>query len=238
LRVLNEVFDATQNPLTKALTRFKHPEFFDTVKKPQSQAQQGVKDFDTFDIGSFNTAQSPYPRLFSASKPMTFITAPSRFIPRAAVLTALSVTALVGFAGAVHTVGVWNEGKAEELAQADEMADAVAAIEAKEAELAAQTELAGSYSELGLAQATCGDTLAQFYFQPGQPLATQLQQWGFDFGAPRYNTDQWVPLFDSAGLLAGAVRLDPATGQQVFVQSDQQSIDQASICNFNQLTKE
>jgi hypothetical protein len=38
--------------------------------------------------------------------------------------------------------------------------------------------------------------------------------------------------------LSGAVRRDPATGQQVFVQADEQPLDQAAICNSNQLTKE
>jgi hypothetical protein len=216
------------------------------VKAPVNLSNDHIPTVQSFDYSSeieaLKPAQSPFGPLLpvqkSCQKPMTFISSPSRFWPRMSVLGALGLLALVGFAGAVNTVGVWNGSKAEELAQADQMADAVAAIAAKEAEVKAQTDLATSYSELGLAQATCADTLAQFYFQPGAPLAPQLQQWGFDFGAPRYNTEQWVPLFDSAELLAGAVRRDPATGQQVFVQADQQSLDQAAICNFNQLTKD
>jgi hypothetical protein len=229
--------------LTKALT---HSHFLNPVKAFVNPSNNHIPTVQSFGYSSESEAlkpvQSPLGHLLpvqkSCQKPMTFISAPSRFWPRMSVLGALSLLALVGFAGAVNTVGVWNGSKAEELAQADEMADAVAAIKAKEAEVKAQTDLAASYSELGLAQATCADTLAQFYFQPGVSLAQQLQQWGFDFGAPRYNADQWVPLFDSAGLLSGAVRRDPATGQQVFVQADEQPLDQAAICNSNQLTKE
>jgi hypothetical protein len=223
----------------------KHRNSLNPFKALFNLSNNDIPTVQSFGCSSESEALKPCQSLFGHLLPvqkscqkMTFISAPSRFWPRMSVLGALGLLALVGFAGAVNTVGVWNGSKAEELAQADQMANAVAAIEAKEAEVKAETALATSYSELGLAQATCADTLAQFYFQPGVPLAQQLQQWGFDFGAPRYNTDQWVPLFDSAGLLSGAVRRDPATGQQVFVQADQQSLDQAAICNSNQLTKE
>jgi hypothetical protein len=170
---------------------------------------------------------------------MPIITARTRFIPRLLALAGLSGVALVGFAGAQFTFGTWNQVKAGELSQERDVAairaESIRAIENAEAEQAWKMAEASAASELGMAQATCGDTLSQFYFEPGRDVYQQLTLWGFDFFAPQYNSGRWYPLFDSNKVLFAAVRRDPATGQQVIVQADLQSLDQASICNKNEL---
>lgn len=82
-------------------------------------------------------------------------------------------------------------------------------------------------SELGIAQATCGMTLHKFYYRPNSDVIAQLNEWGFDWNAPQYNTDQWVPLFDSNQILFAAVRKHRVYS---IASAD---LDQASICNFN-----
>jgi hypothetical protein len=116
-------------------------------------------------------------------------------------------------------------------------ADSIRAIENAEAAQAGRMAEASAASDLGMAQATCGDTLSQFYFEPGRDVSQQLALWGsgFDFDAPQYNSDRWYPLFDSNKVLFAAIRLDPVNGQQVIVQADLQDLNQASICNKNVL---
>jgi hypothetical protein len=156
-------------------------------------------------------------------------------------LSVLGCVTLVGFAGAQSTLGTWNRVKAGALSQERDVAairaDSIRAIESAEAEQAGRMAEASAASELGMAQATCGDTLSRFYFEPGRDVSQQLSLWGsgFDFAAPQYNSDQWYPLFDSSKVLFAALRRDPVTGQQVIVQADLQGLDQASICNRNVL---
>ncbi|MBD1871978.1 hypothetical protein H6F75_00640 [Nodosilinea sp. FACHB-131] len=173
---------------------------------------------------------------------MTFITTHSRFWPRVAVLSTLGLLAVVGFAGAANTIAVWNEDSTAKLDHEDrieaEHRAAIQAIEAKTAEIEGEVKVAEKYSELGLRQPNCqGDTLQGFSFAAGMPVADQLNLFGFDWGAPRYNSDRWYPLFDSSGLLFAAIRVDPGTGQQVLAQADQQALHHASICNLNQLSE-
>lgn len=199
-----------------------------------------------FDIDASDTAQSPLPSLLSPSKnpseSMTLIATTTRLPARILALLGLGAFTLIGFGGARHTIAHWNGRKGSELAYRQEVMSeqqrAIAAIEAKELEIEGQFRLAESYSELGTKQASCGDTLSQFYFTPGSDVMEQLAVWGFDWQTPRYNTDKWYPLFDSAGLLFAAIRQNPATGYQQVVQADQQKLDQASICNRNELFTE
>lgn len=171
---------------------------------------------------------------------MAIIKASTRLPTRIAVLIGISASTLIGFAGAQNTIAHWNGEKTNEIAfnqdvEAQRLAS-IAAIEAKEREIANQAKLAESYSDLGTKQANCGDTLSQFYFSPGGNLTEQLNIWGLDWGTPRYNTDRWFPLFDSSQVLFAAIRMNPSTGQQEIVAADQQSLNQASICNRNVLS--
>jgi hypothetical protein len=154
-------------------------------------------------------------------------------------LASITVFSAIGLAGAQHTIAHWNGEKAVALTHEQqveaEQHQALADTELKALELEGQAQLAESYSELGARQASCGDTLSQFYFTPGADVMEQLNAWGMDWSTPRYNTDKWYPLFDSAGLLFAAIRQNPATGYQEVVAADRQSLDQASICNLNQL---
>jgi hypothetical protein len=166
---------------------------------------------------------------------MTFIAVQSRFWPRSLVLAAMAGFVMVGFAGASHTISVWNGTRAEELEHERQHRAAIAAIETKQAEVERQTALAESYSRLGLRQATCGDTLQGFSYSPETDIYDQLNGFGFDWGTPRYNTEQWFPLFDSAGLLFAAIRVDPSTGRQTIARASVQRLDQGAICNLNRL---
>ena len=155
-------------------------------------------------------------------------------------LVALTVpSALIGFAGLRFTSAHLNSERRSDIAQEQRLDKAQQYAETRKALATADAEAkaaeAEAYSELGLRQAACGSTLSRFYFQPGLPVFDQLQQWGFDWQSPRYNTGSWHPLFDSNNLLFAAIRKSPTTGQREIVQADLTSMDQASICNHNQL---
>jgi hypothetical protein len=216
---------------------------------------KGVKDFQvlTEDFGSFDAPPKSSPSTSSffqnPSKPMPLITTTTRLPARLTILAGMSLFTLVGFAGAQNTIAHWNQQKGAEIAsQQQVMAEQQKAnvsieaekleIEQRRLELEGQTQLAEKYSELGARQATCGDTLSGFSFVPGGDVVEQLNVWGMDWGAPRYNTDKWYPLFDSSGLLFAAIRQNPATGYHEVVPADLQKLDQASICNLNQLSPE
>jgi len=170
---------------------------------------------------------------------MALVTTTTRLPARCLALASITVFSAIGLAGAQHTIAHWNGEKAVALTHEQqveaEQHQALADTELKALELEGQAQLAESYSELGARQASCGDTLSQFYFTPGADVMEQLNAWGMDWSTPRYNTDKWYPLFDSAGLLFAAIRQNPATGYQEVVAADRQSLDQASICNLNQL---
>lgn len=172
---------------------------------------------------------------------MTLIATSTRLPARIAALLGMGAFTLIAFAGARNTIAHWNEQKGSELAHNQqvltEKKQAIAAIEAKELEIQGQAKLAEGYSELGTKQANCGDTLSQFYYSPGSDVVEQLNVWGMDWATPRYNTDKWFPLFDSANVLFAAIRQNPATGLPEIVTIDQQPLNQASICNSNQLTE-
>lgn len=154
---------------------------------------------------------------------MAIINQKSRIYWRLGFLALTIPSALIGFAGLRVTGYQLNDDRQLELSQQQQLQaiDSQADAELREAERA---------SELGLKQATCGDTLSQFYFTPGMPVVDQLSLWGFDWSAARYNTDRWYPLFDSNGLLFAAIKQGGA-----IVQADTTPLDQASICNLNKL---
>ena len=213
--------------------------------KPETPTTKAPKDFpaltDHFDpLTSHPKAPSPgFRTLHESSKPMALITHSTRLPARCMALAGISIFSLIGLAGARHTIAHWNGEKAGQLSHAqmveDEKRRQEAALEAQQRELAGQAQLAESYSDLGTKQATCGDTLSQFYYQPGGDVMEQLNVWGIDWATPRYNTHEWFPLFDSANVLFAAIRQNPATGYQVVVTTDQQPLNQASICLRNEL---
>lgn len=170
---------------------------------------------------------------------MALVTTTTRLPARCLALAVGSTFCLIALAGAQHTIAHWNGEKSVELTHAQqveaERQRVLAETELKDLEMAGQSQLAQSYSELGVKQADCGDTLSQFYYSPGGDVMEQLNVWGIDWATPRYNTDKWYPLFDSAHVLFAAIRQNPATGFQEVVPVDQQPLDQASICNLNQL---
>ncbi|MFE4108559.1 hypothetical protein [Almyronema epifaneia] len=163
---------------------------------------------------------------------MSFINQKSRLYWRLGTIALTIPSALIGFAGlritAMHLNGqrqdfLANQQRIERIES--EAKAAIAQVESKQAE-------AEAYTQLGLRQATCGDTLQRFYFQPGVPASDQLNAWGFDWQAPRYNSPNWYPLFDSNGLLFAAIR------KGEIVQADVTPMDQVSICKLNQLKSE
>ena len=150
---------------------------------------------------------------------------------RIGVLLLFCLPAAVGIPGAGHTFDFWNAQKEAEIRH-ERMADAEVAT------LKAEQELAESYAELQLKQATCSQTLEGFYYSPDRPLIEQLNAWGIDWGSRVWNTNQWQPIFDSANQLVGAIRLDPASGDMSVVSiADEPQLNQAAMCNFNQLTE-
>jgi multidrug efflux pump subunit AcrA (membrane-fusion protein) len=164
---------------------------------------------------------------------MTIINQKSRLYWRLGFLSMTIPSALIGFAGMRHTSEYLNRNRQASLSHEQRIEQLRAEEQARIAQKLAEAEglqaEAEAYSELGLRQASCGDTLSQFYFQPGVPVQDQLNLWGFDWNAPRYSTQNWYPLFDSNNLLFAAIR------QGEIVQSDQVPMDQASICNENTL---
>lgn len=152
-------------------------------------------------------------------------------------LIALTVpSGLIGFAGVRYTASHLNSERRSDIAQQQRLEKAADHAETRKALLTAEAKAkaaeAEAFTELGMRQASCGDTLQQFYFQPGQPAGEQLKQWGFDWNAPRYNTDRWYPLYDSNNLLFAAVK------KGAIAQADETPMDAASICNLNKLTSE
>jgi hypothetical protein len=252
--MLDQLFDATRHPLTKvwqsALTQAKSFPFLGDLPNGQTQASQGVKDFESFDFDALPPSSNPPPAFSqlpkNPSKPMPLITTTTRLPARCLALAGITTFSLIGLAGAQNTITHWNQQKGVELVAQEQVlteqqkagvsieAEKLA-IEQRRLELEGQAQIAEQYSELGVKQASCGDTLAQFYFKPGGDVMEQLNVWGIDWGAPNYNTSQWYPLFDSSGLLFAAIRQNPATGYQEVVPADLQKLDQASICNLNQL---
>ena len=150
-------------------------------------------------------------------------------------LIALTIpSSLIGFAGIRVTTMHLNGQRQELIAQENRLEKAEQHEEVRKALLTAEANAqkaeAEAYTELGLRQAHCGSTLSKFYFQPGIDVVEQLNNWGFDWKSPKYNTNQWFPLYDSNGLLFAAIR------ENGLVQSDITPMDQAAICNFNKLT--
>lgn len=170
---------------------------------------------------------------------MTIIQQKSRLYWRLGLIALTAPCALIGFAGVRYTSQHLNEERKEEFAQQERLEKAEQQAEVRKALITGEAEAkiaeAEAFTELGLRQASCGSTLHKFYFQPGIPVTEQLTTWGFDWQAPRYNSEKWYPLYDSNNLLFAAVRKSPETELQVIVQSDITPMDQASICNHNQL---
>jgi len=146
---------------------------------------------------------------------------------RLAALGILSITAIVGGFGARNTMQGWDSSSSIR-------AERDAALKREVEAIKAEAQVAETYSELGYKQATCGTTLAKFVFDKGRDSAEQLTEWGFDWNAPSFNTDQWHPLFDGAGQIFGGIRVE--NGQQRLVTTiEAPNLNQASMCNQNTL---
>ena len=158
----------------------------------------------------------------------------TRLIWRLGLILVTIPSSLIGFAGIRVTAMHLNGERQEFIAQENRLEKAEQHEEIRRALLTAEANAkraeAEAYTELGLSQAHCGSTLSKFYFQPGVDVVEQLNNWGFDWKAPKYNTNKWFPLYDSNGLLFAAIKKDG------LVQADITPIDQAAICNFNTLT--
>lgn len=167
---------------------------------------------------------------------MTIIHKQTRLLWRLGLMALTLPPAMIGFAGVRYTSMQINGQRRDDIAQQQRLEKAADHAETRKAVLTAEAEAkaaeAEAYTQLGLRQATCGSTLSRFYFQPGVDVVEQLQTWGFDWNAPRYNSDRWYPLYDSNNLLFAAIR------RGEIAQTDVTPMDAASICNFNQLTPE
>lgn len=146
---------------------------------------------------------------------------------RLATLGILSITAIVGGFGAQNTLLGWDSSS-------QLRAERDAALEKQVEAIKAEAQVADTYSELGRKQAACGSTLAKFAFDSSRDVIEQLTAWGFDWSASTFNSSQWHPLFDGAGQIFAAIRLE--NGQQKVITTVQEPrLNQASICNQNTL---
>jgi hypothetical protein len=160
-------------------------------------------------------------------KTMSVIHRKNHFPARISLLGLLTLTAIVGGFGARNTMQSWDSGSSLRAERDRNLEQQIDDIKQKGI-------IADTYAEHGYKQATCGTTLARFVFDASKDPYQQLNDWGFDWNTPEFNTERWYPLFDGTSQLFGAIRVE--NGQQRLVTlAEAPKLDQGAICNQNQL---